>query len=79
MPLGLFPNFRRPLQPKKTCDILLAPENDHLAISIHIQSDISAQKEGPGFWKFNTALLEVEFYIAALRENIPTFKANTPI
>ena len=60
----------------KTCDIVLAPESDHSAISIHIQSDISAQKKGPGFWKFNTALLEDESYIAALRENIPSFKAK---
>ena len=60
----------------KTCDILLAPESDHSAISIHIQSDNSAQKKGPGFWKFNTALLEDESYTAALRENILTFKAK---
>ena len=60
----------------KTCDILLAPESDHSAISIHIQSDSSAQKKGPGFWKFNTALLEDESYTAALRENILTFKAK---
>lgn len=57
----------------KKCDILLAPESDHSAVSIHIQSEALAQKKGPGFWKFNTALLQDEFYVAALRENIPEF------
>ena len=32
-----------------------------------------AQK-GPGFWKFNTTLLEDEAYIAALQENLPKYK-----
>ena len=58
----------------KKCDILLAPESDHSAVSIHIQSDILAQKKGPGFWKFNTTLLQDESYITALRENLPKFK-----
>ena len=33
----------------KRCDILLAPESDHSAISIHIQSDALAQKKDPAF------------------------------
>lgn len=31
----------------KNCDILLAPESDHSAISIHVQSEALAQKKGP--------------------------------
>ena len=58
----------------KKCEILLAPESDHSAVSIHIQSDSLAQKKGPGFWKFNTTLLEDEVYIAALQENLPKYK-----
>ena len=60
----------------KICDILLAPESDHSAISIHIQSEALAQRKGPGFWKFNTALLQDEFYIDTLRINIPEFKSK---
>ena len=58
----------------KKCEILLAPESDHSAVSIHIQSDVLAQKKGPGFWKFNTTLLEDEVYISSLQENLPKFK-----
>ena len=50
----------------KMCDILLASESDHSAISIHIQSEALAQRKGPGFWKFNTALLQDESYIDTL-------------
>ena len=53
---------------------MLAPESDHSAVSIHIQSDSLGQKKGPGFWKFNTTLLEDEVYIAALQENLPKYK-----
>ena len=60
----------------KKCEILWAPESDHSAVSIHLQSEVSAQKKGPGFWKFNTSLLKDETYIAALRENLQHFKAK---
>ena len=60
----------------KKCEILWAPESDHSAVSIHLQSEASAQKKGPGFWKFNTSLLTDETYIAALRENLQRFKAK---
>ena len=60
----------------KKCEILWAPESDYSAVSIHLQSEASAQKKGPGFWKFNTSLLTDETYIAALRENLQRFKAT---
>ena len=45
-------------------------------MSILIQSEALAQKKVPGFWKFNTALLQDESYIAALRIKIPEFKSK---
>ena len=60
----------------KKCEILWAPESDHSAVSIHLQSEASAQKKGPGFRKFNTSLLTDETYIATLRENLQRFKAK---
>lgn len=60
----------------KKCEIFWAPESDHSAVSIHLQSKASAQQKGSGFWKFNTALLEDETYIAALRENLQSFKTK---
>ena len=32
------------------------------------------QKEGPGFWKFNSSLLEDETYRTTLRDNLTQFK-----
>ena len=58
----------------KKCDIVHAPESDHSAVSLVLQSDHLNQKRGPGFWKFNTALLKDEAYITALKINIPIFK-----
>ncbi len=77
MSFRFFLSLRRPLQPNERLRHpgLLAPEHDHSAVTfIHIQSDTLAQKKGPGFWKFNSALLKDEYYIAALRENIPNFR-----
>ena len=58
----------------KKCDILYAPESDHSAVSIHLQSNNLNQKRGPGFWKFKTSLLKDEAYVTALKINIPIFK-----
>lgn len=60
----------------KKCEIFWAPESDHSAVAIHLQSQASAQQKGSGFWKFNTSLLEDETYIAALRENLQSFKTK---
>ena len=43
-------------------------------MSLVLQSNRLNQKRGPGFWKFNTALLKDEAYITALKINIPIFK-----
>ena len=62
------------IQSAKKCDIVHAPESDHSAVFFVLQSDHQKQKRGPGFWKFNTALLKDEKYISAIKLNIPIFK-----
>ena len=62
------------IQLAKKCDIVHAPESDHSAVSLALQSNHLNQKRGPGFWKFNIALLKDEAYVAALKMNIPLFK-----
>ena len=56
------------------CEIDYAPESDHSAVSLVLQSNHLNQKRGPGFWKFNTALLKDTAYVTALKRNIPIFK-----
>ena len=58
----------------QSCSILNAPESDHSAITLHLRSKELKQHKGPGFWKFNSSLLEDEVYINKLRENIILFK-----
>ena len=62
------------IQSAKKCEIVYAPESDHSAVSLVLQSNHLNQKRGPGFWKFNTALLKDEAYVTALKINIPIFK-----
>ena len=59
-----------------TCKIFHAPETDHSAISLHLQARFNKQRRGPGFWKFNSSLLEDDNYVNALRKNIDLFKAK---
>ena len=54
----------------KECHIIHAPGSDHCAVKLFIQSDSLNKKAGPGFWKFNSSLLEDESYITELKENI---------
>ena len=62
------------IQSTKKCEIVYAPESDHSAVSLVLQSNHLNQKRGPGFWKFNTALLKDEAYVTALKIHIPIFK-----
>ena len=62
------------IQLAKKSNIVHAPESNHSAVSLVLQSNHLNQKRGPGFWKFNTALLKDEAYVAALKTNIPMFK-----
>ena len=59
-----------------SCKIFHAPETDHSAISVHLQARFNKQRRGPGFWKFNSSLLEDDNYVNALRKNIDLFKAK---
>ena len=72
--LDLFLVSQELIQLAKKCDIVYAPESDHSAVSLVLQSHRLNQKRGPGFWKFNTALLKDETYVTALKINIPIFK-----
>ena len=47
----------------KEYSIVHAPGSDHCAVKLFIQSDSLNKKAGPGFWKFNSLLLEDEEYI----------------
>ena len=49
------------------------PFSDHSAIMLKIQSFDQGKKPGPGFWKFNTSLLEDKEYVEKMRQNIPAF------
>ena len=72
--LDYFLVSRELIQLATKCDIVYAPESDHSAVLFVLQSDHQNQKRGPGFWKFNTALLKDEKYISAIKLNIPIFK-----
>ncbi|KAL9979395.1 hypothetical protein ACROYT_G017054 [Oculina patagonica] len=55
------------------CDILYAPNTDHSAIQLHLLSEELKQQKGPGFWKFNSSLLEDKQYVSDLRKNLTNF------
>ena len=54
-------------------DILFAPDTDHSAIQLHLLSEDLKQQKGPGFWKFNSSLLEDKQYISDLGDNLIHF------
>ena len=58
----------------KDCRIIHAPGSDHCAVKLFIQSDYLNKKARPGFWKFNSSLLEDESYITELKENIKIYR-----
>ena len=58
----------------RNCDIIHAPGSDHCAVKLFIQSEALNKKPGPGFWKFNSSLLENEAYINELKENIKAYR-----
>ena len=58
----------------KECRIIHAPGSDHCAVKLFIQSDSLNKKVRPGFWKFNSSLLEDESYITELKENIKIYR-----
>ena len=58
----------------KECSIVHVPGSDHCAVKLFIQSDSLNKKAGPGFWKFNSSLLEDEEYINEFKANIKNYR-----
>ena len=58
----------------KECSIIHAPGSDHCAVKLFIQSDSLNKKAGPGFWKFNSSVLEDEEYINELKAKIENYR-----
>ena len=45
-------------------------------MQINLIAEEFKQNKGPGFWKFNSSLLEDNRYVSQLRENILEFKSK---
>ena len=58
------------------CIIFRAPNTDHSAVQINLIAEEFKRNKGPGFWKFNSSLLEDNRYVSQLRENILEFKSK---
>jgi len=61
----------------KKCEILLAPESDHSAVSIHIQSDSLAQKKAPVSGSLTLRFLKMKFILLPYRKTFRNIKKNT--
>lgn len=58
----------------KECDIAFTQFSDHSAVIFNVQSSEHQRRSGPGFWKFNSSLLEDETYVNKIRDNIKLYK-----
>ena len=58
----------------KNCDIFYAPNTDHSAVLLLLQSEALNKKRGLGFWKFNSSLLQDNVYVTELSNNIQTYR-----
>ena len=63
----------------KKCDILHAPESDHSAVSIHIQSEALAQKKVPGFGILIQRFFKMKPILPPYEKIFPNLKQNTLI
>ena len=61
----------------KKCEILLAPESDHSAVSIHIQSDSLAEKKAPVFGSLTLRFLKMKFILLPYRRTFRNLKKKT--
>ena len=61
----------------KKCEISLAPESDHSAVFIHIQSDILAQKKAPISGGLTLRFLKMKFILLPYRSAFRNLKKNT--
>ena len=58
----------------KNCDIVYAPNSDHSAVLLFLQSGALNKKRSLGFWKINSSLLEDNAYVTELSNNIQTYR-----
>ena len=58
----------------KECVLTFAPNTDHSAVVTLVQSAELSRKPGPGFWKFNSSLLEDNEYVNGIRKCIVSAK-----
>ena len=56
----------------RKCEIIYASHSDHSFVAMELQRNIQYPR-GPGFWKFNSALLEDKDYTEDLTVKIPQF------
>jgi len=58
----------------KECVLIFAPNTDNSAVVTLVQSEELSRKPGPGFWKFNSSLLEDNEYVNDIRKCIESAK-----
>ena len=58
----------------KGCVLIFAPNTDQSAVVTLVQSGELSRKPGPGFWKFNSSLLEDNEYVNGIRKCIESAK-----
>ena len=56
----------------RKCEIIYASHSDHSSVALELQTNVQHPR-GPGFWKFNSALLEDKDYTEDLKVKIPQF------
>ena len=55
-------------------NIIPGVKSDHSAINLDIKTNLEGLKRGPGYWKFNTSLLNDPNYTNMLKQNIVKWK-----
>ena len=63
---------RDSLQSVDSSEIEVFPHCDHLQVTLLI-SGMKQHPRGPGFWKFNTSLLEDKYFVEEVTRKIPSF------
>ena len=62
------------LNVSKECMLIFASNTDHSAVVTLVQSEELSRKPGPGFWKFNSSLLEDNEYVNGIHKGIVSAK-----
>lgn len=65
------------LQPNVVnCDIIPAPNSDHSALTLDINTSEEEITHGPSYWKFNNSLLDDDKYIAYLKQELRKLQSD---